>query len=849
MDDDSASADGHTRDPPAHESDEPPSTTRKSRVRRSLTLFPRKITTLDFAALIRTSSLRSSTAKSKAKRAQKRNSRRTMAVMEYNTDSKDATPDSEDDRVAMPQISTDVVPVPVLESKANRSTDSVEKEEEDDTGNDSGVVISDILLIRQLPRTPPSTSDSPHPSPSNVAALRQSSSTVRPLSTATTNTASTATPANVTPRKRPPSRIPIPSVREEPLDSMTKTPPATPRKNFHIFGIPLPSPRRGSFSSSRPATPSDAGASVSAPKRESSSSKPRFLIGTGLKVSSPKMTNAPKAATKPKAMPSPTKTPPRTTPGQQSPLTKSTSPKSVSSPTRSVSVSRPLSPKSPGSPKSSSPRAHISSAAVAADSIGKRNNRQYMSEVGARSPRIGLPTSPRGSLNIGTPGSLKHSSSTVGSPVAVRSALGVSTRASAGTLSSVSTRERKPSSDSSSQSHSQSHAHSNLNPHSPHHVHYRPAAHLSGIEEWRLETDEDALARIGITNVQARPKPLSVAARAVSEIGNHARAHVTIAKSSLATTTMTSAARTPSTVGSTAGRKHGSFDFERPGWSVGSATSSIGARSRKRPESEENIPMRRGAHISAKDQQNRSTSAGMAGVGSARFYASMAPPPPAEPEPTPRQRTDSWGKSPGKRLSAGLTKLFGNTGSNSKPSSVVGVNRQHAKFSFEPPVRLASPPSPEPVLERRPSPSPLSKRGHSASHSTSSTASSAPSVGHRSGTKPRSLDLGLGLAWAPTKLREDAVLPASPLGRSLSTSKRAEQGRAVAEQFRSALDEDGYRSFKRYVHRFDAHEIPFDGSTGIVTRVERLLKKARHLSDDERARMMDSFIRIILQAA
>jgi hypothetical protein len=114
-------------------------------------------------------------------------------------------------------------------------------------------------------------------------------------------------------------------------------------------------------------------------------------------------------------------------------------------------------------------------------------------------------------------------------------------------------------------------------------------------------------------------------------------------------------------------------------------------------------------------------------------------------------------------------------------------------------------------------------------------------------------------------------MPESSFGRTLSASRREQQGKEVAEVFRNALDEDGYRSFKKCelslpvgvvregwllmfysvadVHRFDAHEIPFDGPTGIVTRVERLLRKAQHLADDQRRELLDSFVKLILQTA
>jgi hypothetical protein len=49
------------------------------------------------------------------------------------------------------------------------------------------------------------------------------------------------------------------------------------------------------------------------------------------------------------------------------------------------------------------------------------------------------------------------------------------------------------------------------------------------------------------------------------------------------------------------------------------------------------------------------------------------------------------------------------------------------------------------------------------------------------------------------------------------------------------------------VHRFDAHDIPFDGPTGIVARVERLLLTAPGLDEEKRRRLLDDFVRVILQ--
>jgi hypothetical protein len=91
-------------------------------------------------------------------------------------------------------------------------------------------------------------------------------------------------------------------------------------------------------------------------------------------------------------------------------------------------------------------------------------------------------------------------------------------------------------------------------------------------------------------------------------------------------------------------------------------------------------------------------------------------------------------------------------------------------------------------------------------------------VGHRSGLKGRSLDLGIGLAWAPATVREEALLPSSAFfarsmsggslaGHSTSTrggtetieeaGERSGIGREVAEVFKNALDSTGYATFKK----------------------------------------------------
>ncbi|KAJ7355579.1 hypothetical protein DFH08DRAFT_503309 [Mycena albidolilacea] len=734
----------------------------------------------------------------------------------------------------------------------------------------------------------------------------------RPLSTATTNTASTVTPTNVTPRKRAaPSRIPIPSVKEEQT-------PATPevkqpaKKNFSIFGIPLPSPRKSSFGSPsttpskelssapvrRKRSPSPRRAAAASPKSAPnlpepktrpeigegpapSSSLSKFFVGTGMRVSvsNPERPQPASPTTRPSIATSPSKIPmhpavshkptgahisPSTIvaePITPKPALKQPSRKYMSEVGNTARVQEPVTPtpasrirSSASSVGASAERPRVLSGTSAVSAAPATRIRSSISNP--RASIVGPRTSTGSTLAPPTPRARVNSTGAI-QPGSRTSAATATT-----STSSLSTRERRTSTDSS-------------HGYRP----YRPGAQLLGIEE---RADGDPFA----TKLTASG----------SGKGDISAAHV-IDKSPSAvaggTSTTTAHAMTStapkSTIGAASRRKHGSFDFERPGWGVRGATSSLGVGSRTRRDRE---PIR-GASVDGRP--DRGTDPGIAGIGAARLYASTsgthrtvkvvapAPPPPTQIEPnhtgaststTASQSngaTSSWGRSTGKRLSAGLTKLTSGFGlGKSTKSATSGKERQHGKFPFEPPV----PPMPigihrEPSAgsersrerdrpqwereerDRRMKP-PLSPKGHSASLSTSSTTSSTHtgvSVGHRSGTKGRSLDLGLGLAWAPTKVREDAVMPESSFGRTLSANRREQQGKEVAEVFRNALDEDGYRNFKKYVHRFDAREIPFDGPTGIVTRVERLLRKAQHLADDQRRELLDSFVKLILQTA
>ncbi|KAJ7876246.1 hypothetical protein B0H13DRAFT_1001809 [Mycena leptocephala] len=441
----------------------------------------------------------------------------------------------------------------------------------------------------------------------------------RPISAATTNTAST-----VTPRKRAaaPSRIPIASVKEE------EPPQQPPKKNFHIFGIPLPSPKKSSFAS-RPTSPSEqppvpvrrknspsprrAAAASPTPKSTAklAKSKPvigqgpppppsskldnfsKFFVGTGMRVSSnperprPVSPTAPRpsTATTPSKIPTPKHQHPPVSqkpgphispstivaePATPKPALKQPSRKYMSEVGNTARVQEPVTPTpAPRVPSSSvsavgasTPRPRVSGTSVVSGAASPTRIRSSIS-----TPRASV-LSPRASATGSTLAPPAVPRVRANSTGATRSAIGVSSRASAATTtttSSLSTRERRTSTDSSSHAY---HA-------------YQPGARLGGIEEWR-----------GKGGVEEADGDNNAIATTASENGNiNGRRHVTAIRTptttAFAMTTGTATATAPrSTIGIASGRKHGSFDFERPGWGARAAAASslgVGPRTKREP--------------------------------------------------------------------------------------------------------------------------------------------------------------------------------------------------------------------------------------------------------------------------
>ncbi|KAF9450133.1 hypothetical protein P691DRAFT_811047 [Macrolepiota fuliginosa MF-IS2] len=83
----------------------------------------------------------------------------------------------------------------------------------------------------------------------------------------------------------------------------------------------------------------------------------------------------------------------------------------------------------------------------------------------------------------------------------------------------------------------------------------------------------------------------------------------------------------------------------------------------------------------------------------------------------------------------------------------------------------------------------------------------------------------------------------------LTIEERSKIGRETAELFKKILGEARYMRFKTYIYQFDAHEIPFDGPTGIISKVDSLLATVPTLGLDEKRRLMDKLVRVILQNA
>jgi hypothetical protein len=310
--------------------------------------------------------------------------------------------------------------------------------------------------------------------------------------------------------------------------------------------------------------------------------------------------------------------------------------------------------------------------------------------------------------------------------------------------------------------------------------------------------------------------------------------------------------------------KHGSFDFERRGWGLNSIhRSPSGASASTSMSAEHSRENGEGVGSTSKAANGRPKSPVQVSKPSDRLnhpYAYKTPSSPSSknraiaPSSKPTKPDDQPTPSAvahGRSQSAGVAETAIGTSTNAGLSSSLGrstgkkfgggiarlVGLTHGPFSFEKPV--PSPPShqtfnskygihndsaksyqtPREAPNDQGAPDGEQKQGRrraKESRTTDEMGSTPPvvklnrpnSLGYRSGTKGRSLDLGLGLAWAPRKIKEEALLPSTNLtftkyttsrnGATLpAEADRTKAGKELAQIFRSALDDDAYASFKK----------------------------------------------------
>ena len=333
-------------------------------------------------------------------------------------------------------------------------------------------------------------------------------------------------------------------------------------------------------------------------------------------------------------------------------------------------------------------------------------------------------------------------------------------------------------------------------------------------------------------------------------------------------------------------RKHGSFDFEKPGWQI------------QRNGSNDTTTSEWSKNTDILKERDSTYGPGLAGVGTLQRDVSVkrsqereektrlrdltrkqtvlaakstnaTPPISSKHSDHVHTSTSTTGKSntgtekslPNTGKSSSMSKASGKravhatkTRSGSGVARFIGLTTQHGPFSFEPAVpscsrstgsngtshEVQAPWSKTEKEKARLRDEKERQQSKDKKHVQRGDRPPVPvpmptNAGHRSGTKGRSLDLGLGLAWAPSKVREEALLPSSTFfARSISNSsskrsrsgstatgasssttgngsgrskggimnqdpdvvQRSKLGKEVAELFKHAVDPEGYAAFR-----------------------------------------------------
>ncbi|KAG5652665.1 hypothetical protein H0H81_004157 [Sphagnurus paluster] len=621
----------------------------------------------------------------------------------------------------------------------------------------------------------------------------------RPLSSTTTATNTTITPGTPRPRKRPPSALPIPEPRKFPEPpSSPSSRPGTPkasaaRKKLHtLFGIPPPSPKRSSFTSSRHSS------------RRTSIDSPAQAHSSVVEDNDPTL-----------------------------------------KPLDSYSPDLHSRPQSPDPDPQSKMSSNPSMSSMANSSSGSSRLQRFFT---------GQKTSPPPPSTDAVSGPMRRPS--VSSHLR-RNSTSNSARGNSPTISSSDTPTTRPNPSGS------------MGPPAvppPRIVHIPPTPLRS--ERPGTAPQTQASSSLGHSSHKS-----SADSGRGDGLGSMHAGHLRMKMS-----------RPPSHRST----KHGSFDFERPGWGAGAVAmqrtgsngtsgtvisgtetslsgwgraldtgvreSAMGPGLAGVGTLQREISLKRGKEreeminrAREEDRRRRKTEGAERAPDILNGSTKNLSPRPMSPEENraatsaSMAKNSSWGRKRGA--------LFG-----SGKANITSLGVCHGQFAFEPPV-----PSPtrsttsagighdaplsvtwagekgrdaraKADLEREREREKWKEREKEKRSQSTHRGDRAPvpvpsaGYGHRSGTKGRSLDLGLGLSWAPSSVREDALLPSSgyfgrsasgssgarsvgsAAGKSVSASanghtaieeERSILGNHVAEVFKNALDEAGYVKFRQ----------------------------------------------------
>ncbi|KAI6034443.1 hypothetical protein PISMIDRAFT_27210 [Pisolithus microcarpus 441] len=189
-------------------------------------------------------------------------------------------------------------------------------------------------------------------------------------------------------------------------------------------------------------------------------------------------------------------------------------------------------------------------------------------------------------------------------------------------------------------------------------------------------------------------------------------------------------------------------------------------------------------------------------------------------------QSSSWGRASGRRMqktSHGAFPFEHPVSSPSSPlpdsfdipNSTVGGQRHR-----DSPARFSPAPTDSPWVPMFDVPA---KHYKNQSQTSQDADAGLPKQERKAKGKGRSMDLGLGLSWAPTRVREEAIIPGLFVAGENIRANGLSYGSDVTKAFESILSATDFEAFKKYVRRYDAHVISFDGPNGLLSRVEKLL--------------------------